>query len=168
MNDDNFLITGGAGLDKNLTGYSHILFTDMSFKMNKLYGIDVILAYQATRWKPQNALTGKSHVPLTEETVRKLRGASMMNIASSHQANAVIQYFINLTAKLGQFGAFLCEEVASASNLSQTQVDYALKESVFRVTKTNYLSKEPKLIMELTDKLIPILVELPEEVYFKK
>ncbi len=91
-----------------------------------------------------------------------------MNMASYHKANAVIHYFLNIAAELGQFGAFLYEEIANAANLTQTQVDYAIKESVFRVTETDYLSKEPKLIMELNDKLIPVLAELPEGIYSKK
>ena len=80
MNDKDFFITGGAGMNKSLTGYSNLLFTDMSRKMNNLYGIDEIIVDMYTGRCPQDAYLGNLRVPMTEETARKLRGAYMKRI----------------------------------------------------------------------------------------
>lgn len=168
MNDKNFFITGGAGMTKSLTGYSNLLFTDMSRKMNELYGIDEIVVEMYTGRCPQDAYLGKVCVPMTEETARKLRGASIMNIASHHEANPVIHHFLEMTAKLGQFAAVLYEEVAGASNISQYHIDIAIRESVFRISETDRLDGKIRRIMELNTNLIPVTAELPKELYSRK
>ncbi len=169
MNDKDFFITGGAGMNKELTGYSHLFFTDMTTKMNKLYSIDEIIinSYWAGQC-PLDAYLESTPVPRTVDTVKKLRGARIMHLARNHEANAVMYHFLEMTFKLGQFAAVLYAEVAKASNLSQNQVNYATKESFFRMSEIDGLDGNNRVIMEFNTNLFPIMAELPKIKYSKQ
>ena len=167
MHEKRVRFFGGASMNKSLTGYSNLMFTDMSRKMNELYGIDELLVDTFTGRRPQDAYLGKVRVPLLEETARKLRGASIMNIASRHQANAVIYHFIDMTMRLGQFAAVFYDEVAQAANVSQYHVELAAQEQVFRVSETDRFEGSRR-IMELNEHLIPVLAALPTSYSFEK
>lgn len=150
------LITAVAGMDKPRTGYSHLIFTDMTSKLNEMYGIDAVVVDVLTSGSPLAVFLGKMPAPMTRETAEKLRGAPIMHTASQHEANYVIRHFLDIAGRIGQFAALPYDEVAGAAKIPSSYVDTAADEQYFRVGETRIIDGKPLRVLELTDKLFPV------------
>lgn len=149
------LVYGGAGMDKSRTGYSNLFYTDMTSKLNELYGINETEVDILTGNCPLDVFLGEIPVPMTRETAEKLRGAEIM-YALSHETDKVIRHFLDMVKRGGQFVALPYDEIANAAGIPRSYVDKAASEHYFRVSETTIIKGQPLRIMELTDKLLPV------------
>ncbi|MBI2548244.1 hypothetical protein HYW21_02740 [Candidatus Woesearchaeota archaeon] len=154
------IVTGGAGMDREQTGYSSLFFTDMTSRLNGRFGIDEVMVDSLTGNSPLRAFSGEVPVPMTRETAEMLLGAAIMNIGS-YESNPVIAHFLDLTARIGQFAALPYDEVAQAARISRNYIDIATNEPHFRTGETTMMDGRPLRILELTDRLVPVRAYLP-------
>ena len=149
-------VHGVAGMDKEKTGYRYLFFTDMTSKLNEMYGIDEAFVDILTGRMPLQAFLGEIRVPMTRETAENLRGAAIMHIASQHEANRVIHHFLDVARKIGQFAALPHDDVAHAAGVPPSYVDIAAQESYFNVGEIDWVTGKPIRVLELTDRLFPV------------
>lgn len=178
------LVYGGACLSG--IEYSRLLTTDMSRKLDDLFGFDYIGKF-ASRYAPKlrdgtltvddidepeifmnmqdilivsqspiRGINGEVVIPVSRETDYNFRSARSFMVAY-RESEKVVDYFFGLAKKVGFFFALPYDEVIRASNgLSEDDVQRAIEEGYIRVGVTAYVDRNPLKILEVTDKFCPL------------
>ena len=144
-------VHGGAGLGKG-TPYSHLCTTDMSKRLDELFGFNykdkiydsirkiaknkgveglnidekILLLHRdeifSVSQKPILGLTGEIRIPVSKEVEHNLKSARCLMVAY-HESEIFVDYFAGLAMKVGNFFALPYEEVILARE-SRLNADY--------------------------------------------
>ena len=149
-------ILGGAGLRG--TQYSTLLITDMSRKLDELFGfkymekirthidrlkkgnfevkeIDDLRLFLYSREimkvnsSPVKGLTGEIVIPVSREVDYNFRSARSLMVAY-HESERVVDYFYGLAKKVGFFFALPYKEILRAGDLSAKDVEVAVEDTL--------------------------------------
>ncbi|MFT4250747.1 MAG: hypothetical protein ACMXYD_05290 [Candidatus Woesearchaeota archaeon] len=178
------LVRNVAGLSG--TEYSVLVTTDMSKKLDTLFGFDYIHKFAseyASKLKsnslriedidepeifmnigeifdvsesPVRGLTGEITIPVSREAQHNFRSARALMVAS-YESEKVVDYFSGLAKQVGFFFALPYDEVIRANNrISQQEIQRAINEQYVRVGVTTRIDGNPLHMIEITNKFCPL------------
>jgi len=182
--DNEISVHAGAGLSG--TEYSTLLTTDMSTKLDELFGFNYIGKFassyvpklqdgsltiedidepeifrdiqkiQSVSQSPIRGLTGEIVIPVSREANYNFRSARSFMVAYN-ESEKVVDYFSGLAKKVGFFFALPYDEVIRANNgVSEHDVQEALNEGYVRIGVTTHVDGNPLKMLEVTDKFCPL------------
>jgi hypothetical protein len=183
MNDE-ILIYSGAGLSG--TEYSRLLTTDMSRKLDDLFGFNYIDKFSsryapklekgnlniddidepeifmniqdilAVSQSPVRGIKGEVNIPLSREADYNFRSARTFMVAY-RESEKIVDYFSELAKKVGFFFALPYNEFIKANkNITEDDVQIAIEEGYVRKGITTHVNGKPLVMIEITDKFCPL------------
>ena|SRR3989338_2939905 len=157
-----------AGLENN-TGYTFLCQTELSEKLDEIFGFDKYRHYALmsrgvkeaydiliVESQPVRGLTGEIQIPVSREVDNNTRSALTFLIGSS-ESMKIAEYFSNLAKKVGFFFALPLDDVIknSSNKIIRDDVEKAVEEGYIRTGVAGWNSHGVE-VMELTDKFCPV------------
>lgn len=180
---DEILVHGGAGL--NGTEYSMLLTTDMSKRLDELFGLKYVEKFAGYARKmqeenlvaseidepevfmhiqdilavsqiPVKGIRGEVVIPVSREADHNFRSARAFMVAY-RESERVVDYFSGLARQVGFFFALPYDEVLRANNgLREDDIQEAIREGYARTGITTHVDGNPLRMLEITDKFCPL------------
>ncbi len=166
--------------------YSHLFTTDMSKKLDDLFGFDYVDKFVSkyipkikegtfdvsnidepeifmyiqdimrVQQSPVLGINGSVPIPISREVKHNLVTARSL-MAAYNESERIVDFFTEMALKVGFFFALPYDEVVSAYNgLDERDLNVALKEGYARTGHTTLVDGNPLKILELTDKFCPL------------
>jgi len=187
------MIYGCASLSG--TYYSHLFTTDMSKRLDGLFGfnyVDKFVSKYSPKIKegtldisdidepeifmyirdimrvqqsPVLGINGSVPIPISREVKHNLVSARSL-MAAYNESERIVDFFTEMALKVGFFFALPYDEVVSAYNgIDERDINVALKEGYARTGYTTLVDGNPLKILELTDKFCPLEKRLDNEAF---